>query len=146
MSIVAPTGRKHLAADALFRLVRSGFATLPDYRPDDVDISLADALMSAFAMFALQSPSLLAFAKERAESTVHTIYGMQRVPCDTHMRGILDPVSPTWLRPVFTSVLRQRQRGQAREPLVCFDGCSLLARDGTGYFSSQTMHCAVSSQ
>ncbi len=50
MSIVAPKGRKHLSADALFRLVRSGFATLPDYRPDDVDISLADALMSAFAI------------------------------------------------------------------------------------------------
>jgi len=54
MSIVAPKGRKHLSADALFRLVRSGFATLPDYRPDDVDISLADALMSAFAMFSLK--------------------------------------------------------------------------------------------
>ena len=59
MSIVAPKERKHLSADALFRLVRGGFATIPDYRCDDVDISLMDALMSAFAMFSLKSPSLL---------------------------------------------------------------------------------------
>jgi hypothetical protein len=32
MAIVAPQGRKYLSADALFRLVPSGFASLPDYR------------------------------------------------------------------------------------------------------------------
>ena len=50
--------------------------------------------MSAFAMFSLKSPSLLAFDKERAEGNLHTIYGIERVPCDTYMREILDPVSP----------------------------------------------------
>jgi hypothetical protein len=39
MSIVAPQGRKHLSADALFRLVHSGFASLPDYRVGDVEIA-----------------------------------------------------------------------------------------------------------
>jgi len=32
--------------------------------------------------------------KARAEGNLHTIYGIARVPCDTHMREILDPVSP----------------------------------------------------
>src|SRR3989442_4438055 len=142
MSIVAPKARKHLSVDALFHLVRSGFATIPDPRCEDVDISLTDALMSAFAMFSLTAPSLLAFDKERAEGTVHTIYGLQRVPCDTHMRELLDPVSPKWLRPVCTRVFRQLQRGKALEAMVFLDGHSLLALDGTGYFSSQTIHCA----
>ena len=53
MSIIAPKGRKHLSADALFRLVRSGFANIPDPRTAEVDISLTDALMSGFAMFSL---------------------------------------------------------------------------------------------
>jgi hypothetical protein len=142
MSIVAPKARKHLSADALFHLVRSGFATIPDSRCDDGDISLTDALMSAFAMFSLKAPSLLAFDKERAEGNLHTIYGIERVPCDTHMREILDPVSPKWLRPVFTSVFRQLQRGKALEEMMFLDGHYLLALDGTGYFSSQTIHCA----
>ncbi len=122
MSIVAPKGRKYLSADALFRLVQSRLSNLPDYRLGDPEISFTDALMSAFAMFSLKAPSLLAFDKERAEGNVHTIYGIERVPCDTHMRAILDPVSPKWLRPLFTSVFRQLQRGKALEPMACLDG------------------------
>jgi hypothetical protein len=142
MSIVAPKGRKHLSADALFRLVRNGFASIPDYCLGETEISLTDALMSAFAMFSLKSPSLLAFDKERAEGNLHTIYGIERVPCDTYMREILDPVSPESLRPVFKSVFRQLQRGKALEPMEFLDGHYLLALDGTGYFSSQAIHCA----
>src|SRR6266516_5828731 len=122
MAIVAPKERKHLSADALFHLVRSGFATIPDPRGEYVDISLTDALMSAFAMFSLKSPSLLAFDKERAEGNLHTIYGIKRVPCDTQMREILDPVVPKSLRPVFQSVFAQLQRGNALEPMVFLDG------------------------
>jgi hypothetical protein len=142
MSIVAPHVRKHLSADALFHLVRNGFATLPDSRGEDVDISFTDALMSAFAMFSLKAPSLLAFDKERAEGNLHTIYGMERVPCDTHMRAMLDPVSPKVFRPVFKSIFRQLQRGKALASMAFLDGHSLLALDGTGYFSSQTIHGA----
>src|SRR5712691_2293242 len=142
MSIVAPQGRKHLSADGLFRLVQSGFASLPDYRVGETEIALTDALMSAFAMFSLKAPSLLAFDKERAAGNLHTIYGIERVPCDTHMREILDPVSPKWLRPVFKSVFRQLQRGKALEPMAFLDGHSLLALDGAGSFASTTIHCS----
>jgi hypothetical protein len=78
--------------------------------------------MSAFAMVSLTAPSLLAFDKERAEGHVHTSYGLGRVPCDTPMRDILDPGSPKVFRPVFTSVLRHLQRGQALEPMAFLDG------------------------
>jgi hypothetical protein len=142
MSILAPHVRKHLSADALFRLVQSDFARLPDSRVGDTEIALADALMSAFAMFSLKAPSLLAFDKERAEGNLHTIYGIARVPCDTRMREILDPISPKWLRPAFKSVFRQLQRGKALEAMTWLDGHYLLALDGPGYFSSKTIHCA----
>ncbi len=142
MAIVAPKGRKHLSADALFSLVRRSFAAIPAYRPSTTDLSLTDALMSAFAMFSLKAPSLLAFDKERAEGNLHTIYGIERAPCDTHMREMLDPVSPKSLRPVFKSIFRQLQRGKALEAMAFLDGHYLLALDGTGYFSSTTIHCA----
>ncbi len=118
MSSVAPKERKHLSADALFRLVRSGFDTIPDHRSLDAGISLTDALMSAFAMFSLKSPSLLAFDKQRAEGNLQTIYGIACVPCDTRLRARLDPLSPESLRPLFKSVFRQLQRGKACEPMA----------------------------
>ena len=122
MSPIAPKARKYLSADALFGMVRSGFAAIPAFRPSDTDISLTDALMSAFAMFSLKAPSLLAFDKERTEGNLERIYGIARVPCDTHMREMLDPVSPASLRPLFTSVFRQLQRGKALEPMTFLDG------------------------
>src|SRR4029434_9105859 len=121
MAIVAPKARKHLSADALFHLVRNGFATVPEPRDADVDISLTDTLMSAIALFSLKAPSLLAFVRERAEGNLHTIYGLQHVPCDTYMRERLDPISPKVLRPVFKSVFRQLQSRKALDAMTFLD-------------------------
>ncbi len=137
----SPKGRKYLSADALFRLVRDGFASILDDRADEPGISLTDALMSAFAMFSLKSPSLLAFDKERVEGNLQTIYGIAHAPCDTYMRELIDPVSPEALRPMFQGVFRQLRRGKALEPMLFLNGAYLLALDGTGYFSSKTIHC-----
>src|SRR4029077_1769403 len=112
-------------------------------RCEEGDIAFTDALMSAFAMFSLTAPSLLAFDQERAEGHVHTISGLERVPCDTHMRASLAPVSPKWLRPVFTSVLRQLQRGKALAERMFLDGHYFLALDGTGFFSPQPIPWAA---
>ena len=65
-----PLGKAHkdLSADALFSRLRSGFDSLLDPRPraGEVQISLSDALMSAFAMFSSRilpcSPSIIAVA------------------------------------------------------------------------------------
>ena len=141
MSMVAPKGRTHLCADSLFRLLHEHFATIADDGVDEAEIPLDDALMSAFAMFSLKAPSLLAFDKQRAEGNLKTIYGIERAPCDTRMRERLDPVSPESLRPSFTLIFRQLQRGKALEPMVFLDGHYLVALDGTGYFSSNTIHC-----
>src|SRR2546422_2203203 len=142
MGFIAPKERKHLSADTLFGLIRSGFANIPDHRNDDAGIPLTDALMSAFAMFSLKSPSLLAFDKQRAEGNLSTIYGIERAPCDSYMRETLDPVSPESLRPSFKGVFRQLQRGKALEAMTFLDSHYLVALDGTGYFSSKTIHCA----
>ena len=142
MALVAPRERKHLSADALFSVVRSGFAAIPDYRLSDTEISLTNALMSAFALFSLKSPSLLAFDKHRIEGNLGTIYAIDRVPCDTQMREILDPVSPESVRPLFRRVFGQLQRGKALESMLFLEDYYLLALDGTEYFSSKTIHCA----
>ena len=142
MGIVVPKARKHLCADALLSSIRTVFTDIADHRKGDTAISLTDALLSAFAMFSLKSPSLLAFDKERAEDNLQRIYGLKRAPCDTSMRETLDPVEPDSLRPAFKQVFRQLQRGKALEEMVFVEGYYLLALDGTGYFSSTQIHCA----
>jgi hypothetical protein len=77
MGIVVPKMRKHLCADALLRSVQDVFCQIPDHRKGDPGIPLSDALMSAYAIFSLKAPSLLAFDKERTEDMVF-VDGRQR--------------------------------------------------------------------
>jgi hypothetical protein len=134
--------RQHLNADAIIDTLGERFATLPDSRVKPT-VTLSDALMSGFALFALKDPSLLAFDQRRQEphSNLHTVYGIGQVPCDSQLRDILDPVDPQFLRPCFTDLFRHLQRGKALEPLAFFEGHYLLSFDGSGYFSSQKIHC-----
>ena len=137
----APRVRKYLSADVLYELLRIGFGKIPDHRGRKCPISLADALMSALAMFALKDPSLLAFEERRNDDNLMNLFGIAHIPSDTHLREILDPVEPRRLRPLFDAVFRQLQRGKALEPFVFYRGCYLLSVDGTGYFSSSSIHC-----
>lgn len=134
--------RKHLNADALFAAVRSGFSKIDDHRPGEVQHSLADTLMSGFAMFSLKDPSLLAFDGRRfAEPhNLKTIYGMSTIPSDTSMREILDGVNPELLRPLYKDAFRPLQRGKVLENMVFMEDSYLLNLVGTGYFSSKTLY------
>jgi hypothetical protein len=137
--------RKDLSADSLFRLLRSGFDSLSDPRArwDDVQVSLSDALMSAFALFSLKDPSLLAFDHRRRDpnDNFRSISGILNVPCDSQMRDILDPLDPNDLRSGFSDVFRRLQRGKVLERFAYLDGHYLLSLDGTTYFSSAKIHC-----
>ena len=135
--------RKHLDWDALLVSLRQRFETVPDHRSQDHTISLPDALLSGFALFALKEPSLLAFQERIKDDNLRTLYGIEHVPSDTQMRTILDGVDPEHVRPCFTDVFRQLQRGKALEPFVFYQGCYLLSLDGTQYFSSEKIHCAA---
>jgi len=143
MDSSAKKARKDFSADSLIHLVRFRFNRIADHRAGDVEISLGDALMSAFAMFSLKDPSLLAFDERRQDprDNFRTIYGIKRVPCDSQMRAILDPVLPERVRPLYQDVFRRLQRGKALEPFVYLDGHYLLSLDGTTYFSSSKVHC-----
>jgi hypothetical protein len=134
--------RKYLNADALFATMLAGFKKIKDHRPGTVQHSLADTLMSAFAMFSLKDPSLLAFDERRfAEPhNLKTIYSMSTIPCDTSMREILDGVSPDYLRPLYKDVFRPLQRGKVLEKMVFMEDSYLLNLDGTGYFSSKALY------
>ncbi|MBL4775719.1 MAG: hypothetical protein JKY87_06660 [Mariprofundus sp.] len=135
--------RKHLNMDAMLSLLYQGFSAVTDHRQGKVDIPLADALMSGFAMFSLKEPSLLAFDRRRRnDGNLGQVYGIGKIPSDTRMREILDPVDPQSLRPLFSDIFRQLQRGKALEPMAYFEGSYLLSLDGTGSFSSEKLSSA----
>jgi len=131
--------RKHLSADALIKAIRADFQEIPDHRAENAKIPLDDALMSAFAMFHLKDPSLLAFDKRRKDEpeNLRSVYGIGSIPCDSQMRDAIDPVELDGpLRSPFCTVFRQLQRGKHLESMTILDGHYLLSGDGTGFYSS----------
>ncbi len=134
--------RKHLSGDALIGALRRAFEKVPDHRKGTVKFSLADVAMSAFAMFSVKDPSLLAFERRwtARDHNLHTIYGIDEIPSDSSMRETLDEVSPAEFWPAFRAVFSRLQRSKALEQLAFLDGHYILSLDGTGYFSSDKLH------
>ncbi len=120
------------------------FQTLPDHRATNARYPLADVLKSAFAMFSLKSPSLLDFKKQTVpeESNLRSIYRINgAIPCDNQMRGILDPLDPALLRPLFHACfLRLQQTGVIGDYRYWHDDV-IVSIDGVEHFSSTTVHC-----
>ena len=84
--------------------------------------------MSAFAMMHLKYPTLIEFDKERQtpelKHNLKQLYRVQgKIPCDTYMRTILDPVSPEQLTETFSQLFTEVQRGGGLKPFrVKFKG------------------------
>jgi hypothetical protein len=134
--------RKYLSIDSLIGGLRSRFEAIPDPRRSaSTDHSLADSLMSAFAMFSLKEPSLLAFDLRRQDASLMNLYRIQSIPSDTQHREILDNVDPKLLNDCFADIFYELQRGGMLKEFVFHDGQYLLAIDGTGYFSSTAIRC-----
>lgn len=143
-----PFSRRHLSAAGLLKEARGVFAAIAE--GPGHEIALVDHLMSGLALFGLKYPSLLQFEHDRREETTRAnlkaLYGVERAPSDTRFRERLDEVDPRELRPVYQGLFAQLQRGKGLEGFDYLDGHYLLSLDGTGYFSSQKVHCAQCAQ
>lgn len=108
-------------------------------------INLHDCLMSGLALFKLKHPSLLQFDKDRLDSVrsnnLKNLFHVDRAPSDTALRERLDAVDPQSIRPLFKKVFAVAQRNKVLELFEYMDDAYLCSIDGTGYFSSSSIHC-----
>jgi hypothetical protein len=104
-----------------------------------------DAVLAAFAIFFMQSPSFLAgqrhLKQSKGHSNAETIFQMERIPTDTHIRNLVDPVAPQELSDEFrTLVLELHRQGHLKEWQV-LGGRLAFSLDGVYYFSSEKLSC-----
>ena len=121
-------------------------ATFPDRRTgDNTMYAMADIGMAAFATFFMQSPSFLAqqtaLARGRGTSNCQSLFAMEKIPSDNHIRSMLDPVPPEILLPMFGETLKALDGGGGLEKFRRLGGRVLIALDGTEYFCSQKLSC-----
>lgn len=136
--------------DELLGSLRECLAALPDKRRGaNKRYAMTDAGLAAFSVFFMQSPSFLAHQRHleqgQGRSNCRTLLGMTAIPCDNHIRALLDPVEPAHLHRPFAAALAALERADA---LAAFrrlggpgGGHVLIALDGTEYFRSTKLSC-----
>lgn len=140
--------RAELRPDTFSRMVeclRSAAERFPDQRTGEVTYGMADAALGAFSVFFTQSPSFLDFQrtlqKTKGCNNALTLFGVEQIPSDNHIRNLLDPVAPAALLPVFAAVTEQLWCDGQLDAYRSVNGDLLVAMDGTQYFSSTKIHC-----
>ena len=117
-------------------------------RGGDVSYSMADIGLSAFSLFFMQSESFLSYRRGleegRKTSNCHSLFGMQAIPTDNHIRAMLDPVDPSHLQPAFDQALDALCQHAGLTPFQRLGGRVLIALDGTENFCSQKLGCPQS--
>jgi hypothetical protein len=108
---------------------------------------MADIGMAAFSAFFMQSPSFLSHQTHLRDGAGHgrsnceTLFGMQSIPSDNHIRDMLDFVDPASLDGLFDEALGAAEQAGALTPLTRLGGRLLIALDGTEYFCSNKLSC-----
>lgn len=134
--------------DRLIECLRAVAAALPDRRTgSNCQYPMADIALSAFSVFFTQCPSFLSFQqnmdKARGRNNARSLFGVERIPTDNHIRQTLDPVEPDHFFGLFDELHRAFEQTGVLETMRAVGNTRLIALDGTWYFSSQSknIHC-----
>lgn len=109
---------------------------------------LSDAGLAAFSVFYTQSPSFLShqrsMVKRRGRSNAQSIFGLEDIPTDTHIRTLLDGIDAESLGVIYRYIVTTLQREgmlQGFQVQHKDEAYYLLALDGTEFHSSERIAC-----
>ncbi len=101
--------------------------------------------LGAFSVFFTQSPSFLAhqtaMAETKSKNNAQTLFGIQDIPTDNHIRDLLDAVPPQRVFPMFERIIAALDELGHLQAFHAVNDQLLIALDGTQYHSSNTIHC-----
>src|SRR5215510_7765729 len=136
-----------LGFEALKGILHRQIAQLPDHRKQgpNTRYTIQDAALGAFGIFFTPSASFLEYQRRlqhtQGHHNVHTLLGVQQMPCDNQVRTLLDPLAPSHLDAVFLEVFERLEQHRMLTQFRVLGDQLCVALDGTNYFSSQAIHC-----
>ena len=112
--------------------------------------SMADIGMAAFSLFFMQHPSFLAFQRTLHENVgrdnTQTLFGMEKIPSDNHIRKMLDGVSPEHFEEDFVFIIDELRKDSAQITHNVLHGHTLIALDGSENYCSRKLSCPMCSK
>lgn len=139
------TGDMKFLEKCLTHLSQS-FAAMPDKRAgSNRQYFMEDVGMGAFSVFFMQQPSFLAFQRtlhqNMGRDNTQTLFGMNRIPTDNHIRNMLDGIPPSHFVEDYFFIIDEL--ASAGVPVVCnsMGHYTLIALDGSEYYCSKKLWC-----
>ena len=143
-----PASRNRSVTQKLLDLVFEKIQEIPEPRSQNGrsgDITLADIIMYALAVFHLKHPSLLSCDDKRQQPTVQSnaqdLYHVEHICCDSYLRAVIDRIPTEYLSPLFTVCFAYCQRLGWLKRYKYFREGYLAPIDATQTFSSKKIHC-----
>ena len=113
-------------------------------RGKNISIKMEDIVLSAFSMFHMQSSSFLEFQRKMQEETgrnnAKSLFGIDRIASDNHIRDMLDYIDPSYLAPLYKEQLGYLKNAKILDSYKYMNKY-LIALDGTQYHTSKTICC-----
>ncbi len=132
--------------DQLIGHIRQRMGAFPDRRTGlNKKYTMEDIGLSAFSVFYTQSPSFLAqqtaMQQNKGQSNARTLFQIEEIPTDNHVRQMLDDVPPEELYPLYDEIYEALREQGVLERFQTLGGTTPIALDGTWYFSSHAINC-----
>lgn len=132
-----------LEIDRLHGFLRHEFKQFKDTRAANTSIPMEDALLSGYAMFSLKESSVLNFDKERTKRKLNLekVYKIEKIPSDSGMRTILDPIKPESFDKIFKGLYNRLKKARIIKAYEYLSDHIICSIDGVHHFSSECIRC-----
>lgn len=135
-----------LTFDGIIHRIKQLGSTFKDKRRGkNKQYEMQDIVLSAFSIFYLQCPSFLSYQEtmesEQGNNNARTLFGIEKIPSDNHVRDLLDVEDPKTLFPIFHDAFHGLEKANLLDGLRGSLKNLLFAFDGVEYHRSTKVHC-----
>jgi len=136
---------KNIFSDFI-NVFRTKAKSFPDKREGaNTTYKIEDIALSAFSIFYMQSPSFLQYQRnmesKEGKSNAQSLFGLDKVPSDNHIRDIMDNVEATKLKPMYDKLLKELKDANILDSYRYMGRFYPVALDGTQYYNSKKICC-----
>ena len=118
----------------------------PDDRsPRNTQYSMTEVTLAAYSCFYMQNQSFLSHQKamenSKGKNNARSLFGIDRIPTDNHIRNLLDKCEVSLLTPVYLKSFEWIDKNGYLKRYKGINDSILVALDGTEFFSSENICC-----
>jgi hypothetical protein len=139
-------GAEKSALNTFLSILYDNIEHFPDNRSArNTQYKMSDVALAAYSCFHMQNQSFLSHQKamenSKGKNNARSLFGIEKIPTDNHIRNLLDECEASLLNPVYLESFEWIEKNGYLKRYNGINGSILVALDGTEFFSSESICC-----